>query len=151
MNYVPRKRWIYQQQNTVSTTSDIVKKNFRQGFFVRCLFHSPNWLSRIIHRKKTQKVGQKHTNGVFYSAGIRSGSPHTLRSSFDASGVPTVGIDHSNSCSTSQYLICVKNNSTEKNGADEAVMPLPETTQLSTTQVCLTADFIGTLHSRHLE
>ena len=81
VNYVPRKRCIYQQQNTVSTTPYIVKKNFSKDFFVRCCFHSPNWLSRIIHRKKTQKVGQKHTNGWYSSArwaAAESGAvPHT--------------------------------------------------------------------------
>ena len=60
-------------------------------FFTRCFFHSPNWLSRIIHRKNMPKCEQKthllvdflaqgsrkvnetqHNPENFYASGVRA-------------------------------------------------------------------------------
>ena len=66
-------------------------------FFARCVFHSPNWLSRIIHRKNAQNVSKKHANGGFSSTRFAQGRWDASESGnircFRCECIYTVGLD----------------------------------------------------------
>ena len=97
--------------------SHTVKKSYEAIFLLRCFFHCPNRLSRLIHRKPTQNVSKKHTNDGFSSARYNSDETQLNQVNFYASGVHACILSDLTTRltnSTSQYLICVKNNSTKK-------------------------------------